>query len=202
MMRRAVPALVSVLLCVAALTGCGDDDGDESVDGSVRDGSVDSGDGGGTAGKRANAAGAGGRTAPRAGSGGKSGSGGTAGEHTGESGAGGRGAAGSGGAGDTAEPTSPVRDGEGCPKLTFPGLFTLPACCTSKHMCGVDTSMFGGPGCLDLATAAERARMSGATVIFPAPRACEPEATDTDAGTPDASDDAHDTNDTNDAGSD
>jgi hypothetical protein len=50
-------------------------------------------------------------------------------------------------------------------------------------MCGVDTTSVAGPGCLDLATAAERARMFGASVVFPAPRMCD--AIEEDAGTSD-----------------
>jgi hypothetical protein len=80
----------------------------------------------------------------------------------------------------------PPREDTGCPDLTFPGLM-LPACCTARGMCGIDTTAGGGPGCLDLATAAQRARTAGATVVFPAPRACPAgEPSDQDAGTEDA----------------
>jgi hypothetical protein len=79
-----------------------------------------------------------------------------------------------------------------CPDINFPGL-PLPACCTSRGMCGIDTSKAGGPGCLDLATAAQRAREAGATVVFPAPRMCPADKptdptqpTDVDAGAEDA----------------
>ena len=198
MTRHAAPALLTILLghvalaaavaVVVSVQGCGDDD-DVSIDGAVRDAAVESGDGGaGTAGKRANAAGTGGRRAtPRAGDGGKGGSAGAAGEDTAAGGTGGRVAADSGIAGRRPETEPPSSDDGSCPTLDFGGLLVLPSCCTSRRMCGVDTSMVGGPGCLDLATAADRARMSGASVIFPAPRACEaePSDVDTDAGSPD-----------------
>ncbi|HKP62777.1 MAG TPA: hypothetical protein VJV78_38840, partial [Polyangiales bacterium] len=69
--------------------------------------------------------------------------------------------------------TPPPTPAEGCPTLDFPGFFTLPGCCTSRGMCGIDATMFGAPGCLDLATAAERARNAGATAPFPSPRPCD-----------------------------
>lgn len=189
MTRRAAPALLTILLGSAALAsliqGCGDDE-DGAIDGAVRDSAVDARDGGGgagTGGRRANAAGAGGRRAtPRAGEAGNGkGGAGTAWEDSGASGSGGRRAADGGSAGRSTETAPPSNEEGGCPALDFGGLLVLPSCCTSRRMCGVDTSMVGGPGCLDLATAADRARMSGASVIFPAPRACEPEPESTDA---------------------
>jgi len=78
---------------------------------------------------------------------------------------------------DSASPFEPP-DRAGCPTLEFPNFFVLPSCCTSRGMCGIDTSTVGGPGCLDLATAAERARMAGASAVFPAPRVCD----DSDGG--------------------
>jgi hypothetical protein len=79
--------------------------------------------------------------------------------------------------------SEPEVDRYGCPSLEFGTIFKLPSCCTSRGMCGVDTTSVAGPGCLDLATAAERARMAGASVVFPAPRMCD--AIEEDAGTSD-----------------
>jgi hypothetical protein len=102
----------------------------------------------------------------------------------GESGSGGRDAAVSGTEGRRApQDLQPQVDRYGCPSLEFGTIFRLPSCCTSRSMCGVDTTSVAGPGCLDLATAAERARMFGASVVFPAPRTCD--AIDEDAGTSD-----------------
>jgi hypothetical protein len=77
--------------------------------------------------------------------------------------------------------TKPVTGTRGCPTFNVAGILMLPSCCTSKGMCGIDASMLGGPGCQDLATAADRARMAGASVDFPAPRVCDD--IDADAGT-------------------
>jgi hypothetical protein len=79
--------------------------------------------------------------------------------------------------------TETVEDDMGCPVLDFGPLLMLPSCCTSRGMCGVDVTTVGGPGCLDLATAAERARMAGASAVFPSPRACSDDpGVSTDAG--------------------
>ena len=67
----------------------------------------------------------------------------------------------------------PPRGAPGCPALDFGSLFSFPSCCTPRGMCGVDLTSVAVPGCVDLATAADRARMSGASVVFPAPRACD-----------------------------
>jgi len=71
-----------------------------------------------------------------------------------------------------------------CPPLDIMGFIMLPSCCTAGQ-CGIDASMFGMPGCVDLATAAARAEMMGmgAGIELPEPRACEDAA---DAGTEDA----------------
>jgi hypothetical protein len=69
----------------------------------------------------------------------------------------------------------------GCPAFDLAGILMLPSCCTSKGMCGIDASAVGGPWCQDLGTAAERARLAGASIVFPAPRACD----DADAGVQD-----------------
>jgi hypothetical protein len=72
-------------------------------------------------------------------------------------------------------PAADSRSGErkDCPVIDFGILLMLPSCCTSKGMCGVDVSSVGGPSCLDLASAAARARMAGASAVFPAPQACD-----------------------------
>jgi hypothetical protein len=155
MSHRFVTALIPVVLGMAALAACGDDaSGDEPrahKDGGPTDGGFSDG-GANDGGMRSR----------------DSGSAGRGGSHAGQS------AAGSGGknagtAGMRAEMTSSV----GCPVLDFPNILTLPSCCTARGMCGIETSEVGGPGCLDLATAAERARMAGASAAFPAPRGCD-----------------------------
>jgi hypothetical protein len=69
--------------------------------------------------------------------------------------------------------TTPRHDDLGCPDVNFGNILVLPSCCTSEGMCGVDTSSVGRLGCLDLESAAERARLAGASAAFPAPRACD-----------------------------
>ena len=160
--------VAAMLLAVAVCAGCGDDAADDD-DLRPRNAAVtDAADSGG-----AGASGVGGA------------------RRSGSSGTGGRSAADSGSAGGAAvggRPATPMtsrtlmRDVQGCPSLEFAGLFVLPTCCTSGGMCGIDVSVVGGVGCLDLATAAERAWMAGASAPFPAPRACG----DLDAGMHDA----------------
>jgi|SRR4051812_8993063 hypothetical protein len=60
-----------------------------------------------------------------------------------------------------------------CPSLDFADILVLPSCCTSRGMCGIDSSSVGGTGCVDLETAAERAKLFGASAAFPSPRACD-----------------------------
>ena len=60
-----------------------------------------------------------------------------------------------------------------CPSIQAMGLFTIPSCCTPGGMCGIDASMFGFPGCTDLATAAMQSQMMGSGSDIPAPRACD-----------------------------
>jgi hypothetical protein len=72
-----------------------------------------------------------------------------------------------------------------CPPLEIMGgFFMLASCCTDDDQCGIDASMFGRPGCVDLATAAEQAEMmgGGSGVELPEPRSC---SGDTDAGSDD-----------------
>jgi len=76
----------------------------------------------------------------------------------------------------------PTEDGLGCPVLDLGGLLMLPSCCTPLGMCGVVVFTVGGQDCMDLASAAERARMAGATAVFPEPRACDADAGVADAG--------------------
>lgn len=59
---------------------------------------------------------------------------------------------------------------ERCPGVM--GLVTLPSCCTADGMCGINASMFGMPGCIELGAAATRAQMTSASA-FPKPRACD-----------------------------
>jgi hypothetical protein len=75
----------------------------------------------------------------------------------------------------------PEEDVLGCPVLDLGGLLMLPSCCTPQGMCGVVVFTVGGD-CVDLASAAERARMAGATAVFPEPRACAADAGVADAG--------------------
>lgn len=73
-----------------------------------------------------------------------------------------------------------------CPALTFRGIVTVPSCCTESGACGLDATMYGLPGCTDLAAAAEQSRMT-VGVEIPEPRQCEPRhATGIDAGDADA----------------
>jgi hypothetical protein len=73
----------------------------------------------------------------------------------------------------------PVPSDPRCPGLDVMGFIMLPSCCT-QGQCGIDASMFGMPGCVDLASAAKQAASMGMSggVQLPAPRACD----DTDAG--------------------
>lgn len=60
-----------------------------------------------------------------------------------------------------------------CPSVSVGGGIMLPSCCTDDGQCGIDATMFGMPGCVDLASAAERAKtMGGGMIMFPEPRAC------------------------------
>ena len=80
----------------------------------------------------------------------------------------------------------PIAGDPRCPSVS--GVISLPSCCDQNGMCGIDPSMFGMPGCVELGAAAERAMMSmqgmGFNIMFPAPRACD--ATDLDGGADDA----------------
>lgn len=59
---------------------------------------------------------------------------------------------------------------ERCPGVM--GFVTLPSCCTDDGMCGINASMFGMPGCIELGAAAARAQMTSASA-FPKPQACD-----------------------------
>jgi hypothetical protein len=51
----------------------------------------------------------------------------------------------------------------------------LPSCCTDDGKCGINATMFGSMGCVELGTASEMAKnMGGANLMWPAPRACDP----------------------------
>lgn len=74
---------------------------------------------------------------------------------------------------------------ERCPDVM--GFVTLPSCCTEDGMCGINASMFGMPGCIELSEAATRAQMSSAS-SFPEASRCDGSSvgTDSDAGTSEA----------------
>jgi hypothetical protein len=75
----------------------------------------------------------------------------------------------------------PVASDSRCPGLNVMG-FTLPSCCGTDDMCGIDASMFGMPGCIELGKAAQQAMsMGGASADIPPPRSCE--GSESDAGT-------------------
>lgn len=73
-----------------------------------------------------------------------------------------------------------------CPPLTFRGIISVPSCCNESGACGLDASMYGLPGCIELARAATLA--SGVPGIsIPEPRSCSAHtATGADAGDADA----------------
>ena len=81
-----------------------------------------------------------------------------------------------------------------CPALNFRGLISVPSCCTAAGACGLDGTMYGVPGCTDLASAAVLASATfviGASV--PDARPCDPVKAahadaDADAGRADAGD--------------
>lgn len=69
--------------------------------------------------------------------------------------------------------TAQVTGDPRCPAVDIMMGVMLPSCCTDDGKCGIDATMFGMPGCVDLATAAEMAKsMGGASLTFPEPRAC------------------------------
>lgn len=74
----------------------------------------------------------------------------------------------------------PVPDDPRCPGLNVMGFVMLPSCCATNGMCGIDASMFGMPGCVDLAAAAMQAMSMGGGADIPSPRACD--AAGADAG--------------------
>jgi hypothetical protein len=60
-----------------------------------------------------------------------------------------------------------------CPSIDIMGGLVLPSCCTDDDKCGINATMFGSMGCVELGTAAEMAKtMGGANLMWPAPRAC------------------------------
>jgi hypothetical protein len=67
----------------------------------------------------------------------------------------------------------PVADDPRCPGLNVMGFVMLPSCCATNGMCGIDASMFGMPGCVDLESAAKQAMSMGGGADIPAPRACD-----------------------------
>ena len=195
-MQRAVRTLVLALMSAALIGSCGDDDSDTPSNASAAGGSKGSADkgGAGDAGDKATT-GTSGRGAPN--------SGGDTTTNTGAQSApvkcgstmcmppafpGGFitaccadettstcGTAMQGGACAT-----PSMGDARCPTITVMGAFMLPSCCATNGMCGLDASMFGMPGCIDLAAAAAQAMsMGGGSTDIPAPRSCDG---DSDAG--------------------
>jgi hypothetical protein len=69
--------------------------------------------------------------------------------------------------------SKPVADDPRCPGVNVMGFIMLPSCCAQNGMCGIDASMFGMPGCVDLATAAKQAMSMGGGADLPAARACD-----------------------------
>jgi hypothetical protein len=72
-----------------------------------------------------------------------------------------------------------------CPVVqAFEGI-SIPGCCTSAGMCGLDASMFGFGGCTELGAAAQQAGAMGMGMggMIPPPRRCDDTS---DAGTSDA----------------
>lgn len=66
-----------------------------------------------------------------------------------------------------------------CPGIDVMGFIQLPSCCTDTGLCGIDASMFGQGGCVDLESA--KAMSSGQfPITFPEPQACGD--SDADAG--------------------
>lgn len=64
-----------------------------------------------------------------------------------------------------------------CPSISVAGgMFMLASCCTEDNMCGIDTSVFTGEPCTELAKAKEQAMMMGGMgsfIMFPDPKPCE-----------------------------
>ena len=188
MKRLVVLALIIAAFGVTTLQGCGDDADDDSPTDAGSAGKGGSGGGGGRGG-------AGGRSGAGT-SGGGSGSSGTdvkCGSATCTSPGGMFGGFATACCADTATSTcgmsvmgapcaKPATGDPRCPGLTVMGAIMLPSCCT-MGLCGIDASMFGMPGCVDLKTAAERSSMMGGSgTMIPAPRACDA----ADAGAADA----------------
>ncbi len=61
-----------------------------------------------------------------------------------------------------------------CPSVDIMGGAILPSCCNQEGKCGIDATMFGSMGCVELSAAAEMAKsMGGGSLTWPAPRSCE-----------------------------
>jgi hypothetical protein len=93
--------------------------------------------------------------------------------------------------------SKPVAGDERCPPVSIMGAIMLPSCCTPEGLCGIDPSMFGMPGCVDLKSAAERSGMSGMmgggiAITFPEPRSCDGADGDGDDEGDDGDDDGDD----------
>jgi hypothetical protein len=72
--------------------------------------------------------------------------------------------------------SKPVQGDMRCPPVDIMGFIMLPSCCTPDDKCGIDASMFGMGGCVDLKSAADQAASMGGgmgfTIMFPSPRSC------------------------------
>lgn len=73
-----------------------------------------------------------------------------------------------------------------CPIVQAFGGISIPGCCTSDGMCGLDASMFGFGGCTELGAAAQQAGAMGMGMggMIPPPRRCDDSGSD--AGVSDA----------------
>lgn len=74
----------------------------------------------------------------------------------------------------TAKDDTPAQSDPRCPEVKLTGVATLPSCCDPNGQCGINPAMFGTPGCLDLATAAQQAAGLGLDkAAYPPPRGCD-----------------------------
>jgi hypothetical protein len=70
-------------------------------------------------------------------------------------------------------PAQPAGDSR-CPSVDIMGGGALPSCCTTDGKCGINATMFGSMGCVELSVAAEMAKsMGGGSLMWPAPKSCD-----------------------------
>jgi hypothetical protein len=76
-------------------------------------------------------------------------------------------------AGGPCGPAQPAGDSR-CPSVDIMGGGALPSCCTTDGKCGINATMFGSMGCVELGVAAEMAKsMGGGSLMWPAPKSCD-----------------------------